>query len=129
MLEEKRRQALEDQQAARKPHIVGAHQVTGASTPTLADHHVETIVAINVVVEEPIVEPATQVAAAGQAIESSPARVAAAVEGESSPKPSPWDPFRASRAEAVALTEPVDEAPPHVLTEYRQNSLFGEDAM
>ena len=61
MLEEKRRQALLDQQAARQPHVVGAHQLVrgeGAIADTSRD--VETIVAINVVVE-PVSAPVAPV--------------------------------------------------------------------
>lgn len=57
MLEEKRRQALLNQEAARKPHLVGAHQLKGAELMVdRADDH-ETIIAINVVVEELVAAP------------------------------------------------------------------------
>jgi len=56
MLEEKRRQALLDQEAARKPHVVGAHQLASADGAQLDGSDLETIIAINVVVED-VAEP------------------------------------------------------------------------
>jgi len=52
MLEEKRRQALLDQQAARQPHVVGAHQFASTSKPQADTGDVETVIAINVVIED-----------------------------------------------------------------------------